>query len=145
MKTRHVLFVDDDEKLLASVARVVADEPYEVWFAKSGQEAIDICKQTPVHVIIADILMPGMDGLKLLQMMKQQHPYAVRLVLSGDGEMNTLLVAINEVGVLRFIPKPWKSNEELRAAIRRALQLYDLQMGERCLCVSRHEAPHGSA
>jgi len=126
MEKRTVLFVDDDEKLLTCLARIVAAEPYGALFAESGQEAIEILTREQVHVIVTDMRMPEMSGLELLKTMKQQYPHVIRLVLSGDGEVATLLGAINQGEILRFIPKPWKSNEEFKTIVRQAIEFYDL-------------------
>lgn len=91
--------------------------------ARSGPSRFS---RDPVHVIVTDMRMPELSGLELLQTVKQQYPHVIRLVLSGDDEVATLLGAINEGEILRFIRKPWKSSEELRTTIRQAIEFYDL-------------------
>ena len=83
METRTVLFVDDEEKVLASLKRGLLDEPYEKLFATSGKEAIELLKQNEVHVIVTDMKMPEMTGLELLRIVKREYPHIVRVVLSG--------------------------------------------------------------
>jgi two-component system response regulator HupR/HoxA len=127
---RTVLFVDDEEKVLSSLQRGLLDEPYNTLFANSGKEALEILKQQEVHVIVTDMRMPEMDGLELLRIVKEDYPHIVRVVLSGYADRDTLLAAINQGDIFRFIPKPLKSNEELRTIIQQAIEFYELH-GER--------------
>jgi len=127
METRTVLFVDDESKVLASLKRGLLDEPYEKLFATSGKEAIELLKQNEVHVIVTDMKMPEMSGLELLRTVKQEYPHIVRVVLSGYTQITTLLTAINQGEIFKFITKPWKLEEEFKGVVREALERYNLQ------------------
>jgi len=126
MEKRAVLFVDDEEKVLTSLKRGLLGEPYETLFANSGKEALEILQRNEVHLIVTDMRMPKMDGLELLRTVKEEYPHIIRIVLSGYADIDTLLGAINQGEIFRFIPKPWKSNEELKTIIRQAVEYYDL-------------------
>ncbi len=125
MEKRRVLFVDDEEKVLKALERSLLDEPYEALFTNSGKEALEILKREEVHVLMTDMRMPEMTGLELLRIVKEIYPYIIRMVLSGYAEINTLLAAINEGEIFRFITKPWK-DEELKTTICQAIEFYDL-------------------
>jgi two-component system response regulator HupR/HoxA len=127
MEKRTVLFVDDEEKVLASLKRGLLDEPYETLFASSGKEALEILKQNQVHVIVTDMRMPEMGGLELLKAVKKDYPHIVRMVLSGYTQVSTLLTAINQGEIFRFITKPWKLEEDFKPAVREAVEYYDVQ------------------
>jgi DNA-binding NtrC family response regulator len=127
MEERTVLFVDDEEKVLTSLKRGLLDEPYETLFASSGKEALEILKQNQVHVIVTDMRMPEMGGLELLKAVKKEYPHIVRMVLSGYTQVSTLLTAINQGEIFRFITKPWKLEEEFKPAVRKAVEYYDFQ------------------
>ena len=127
MEKRTVLFVDDEEKLLRSLKRGLMDEPYNSLFANSGKEALEILDNNDVHVLVTDMRMPEMGGLELLQRVKEDYPHIIRMVLSGYTQITTLLTAINEGEVYKFITKPWKLEEEFKPAIRQAVEYYDLQ------------------
>jgi len=118
--------VDDEEKLLSSIRRILLDEPYETLFANSGSQALEIIEQEQVHVIVSDLFMPEMNGLELLTIVKNSYPHVIRLVLSGNTDRDILLKAINQGEISRFIPKPWESTEEFRTIIRQAIECYDL-------------------
>lgn len=126
MEKRTVLFVDDEEKILRALERSLSDEPYEKLFTSSGKEALEILRKNEVHVLVADLRMPEMDGFELLEVVKKEYPHIIRLVLSGHAEIDNLLKAINQGQILRFISKPCKSNEELKTTIRQAIEYYDL-------------------
>ena len=126
MDRRTVLFVDDAETVLRSLKRSLVDEPYETLFANSGSKALEILEQEEVHVIVSDLCMPEMSGLELLTIVKNSYPHVIRLVLSGNTDREMLLEAINQGEISRFIPKPWKSDEEFKTIIRQAIEYYDL-------------------
>ncbi len=123
---RTVLFVDDEEKILRSLKRGLLDEPYNALFANSGEEALEVLKNNEVHVLVTDMRMPEMSGLELLRIVKEEYPHIVRMVLSGYTQITTLLTAINQGEIYKFITKPWKLEEEFKPAIRQAIEYYDL-------------------
>lgn len=124
MEKRTVLFVDDEEKILRSLKRGLMDEPYESLFANSGQQAVEILQQNEVHVLVTDMRMPEMSGLELLRIVKEEYPHIVRMVLSGYTQVTTLLTAINQGEIFKFITKPWQLEEEFKPAIREAVEYY---------------------
>ncbi len=71
--------------------------------------------------------MPEMSGLELLGIVKNKYPYIIRLILSGYADTQTLLGAINEGEIFRFITKPWKLDGELKTTVCQAIQYYDLR------------------
>ena len=127
MEKRAVLFVDDDEMVLESIERCLTDELYDKYYAKSGEDALEILHREEVHVIVVDMVMPGMDGLELLKIVKKEYPNIVSMVLSGYAQPANVMMAMNEVGVYKFISKPWTFDVDLRTAIQRAIENYNLQ------------------
>ena len=126
MENRTVLFVDDEERLLGSLKRGLLDEQYNTLFANSGKEALEVLKGNEVHVLVTDMRMPEMSGLELLRIVKQDYPHIVRMVLSGYTQIGTLLTAINQGEIYKFITKPWKLEEEFKPAICEAIEYYNL-------------------
>jgi len=127
MEERTVLFVDDEEKVLTSLKRGLLDKPYKTLFASSGKEALEILRRNQVHVIVTDMRMPEMGGLELLKAVKEEYPDIIRMVLSGYTQVTTLLTAINQGEIFRFITKPWKLEEEFKPAVREAVEYYNFQ------------------
>ena len=126
MEKRTVLFVDDEKKILTALKRSLMDEPYDTLFAESGKEALETLQQNEVHVIVVDMRMPEMSGLELLKMVKQEYPHIIRVALSGHTDIDTLLTAINQGEIFRFICKPWNFEEEFKTIIRQTIEYYDL-------------------
>jgi DNA-binding NtrC family response regulator len=127
MEKRTVLFVDDDYIILRSLERGLLDEAYGKHFAKSVEEALEILQREEVHVIVTDVIMPGLDGLDLLKIVGEKYPHIVKIVLSGSVRTHALMSAIREEGVFKFISKPWQLDMGLRLIIREAIDHYNLQ------------------
>ncbi len=120
-----VLFVDDEESILNALRRELIDEEYRCLFALSGNQALNIMEQENVSVIISDMKMPEMDGLRLLKLVKEKYPTSVRVVLSGYTQIPQILVMINQAEIFKFITKPWGS--ELKSVIHEAINYHQLQ------------------
>jgi len=125
MKKRTVLFVDDDEKFLKSLEKSFIDETYTTLFAVSGKDALEIMKQQEVHVLVTDMRMLDMSGLELLKIAKNDYPDIVKMALSGYMPVNTVLSAVNDVEVLKFLTKPCDFTEILKPAVLEALDHYE--------------------
>ncbi len=106
MKDITVLFVDDEKSVLSSLERYLITEPYKKVFVSSAKEALEVCPSQPVHVVVSDMKMPGMDGLTFLRIIKQKYPDTIRLVLSGFSEIAQIIPCINTGEVFRYITKP---------------------------------------
>jgi len=122
-----ILFVDDEEKVLKSLQRGLMDEPYNLLFATSGKEALEKLEKNEVHIIVTDMRMPEMSGLELLRIIKEKYPKIVRLVLSGYTQVTTLLTAINQGEIFKFITKPWRLEEEFKSVLQQAVDYYNLR------------------
>lgn len=117
-----VLFVDDQEEILFLIKRMLKDEPYKVLFANSGEEALEVIKNNEIDVIVTDVIMPNMSGLELLEIVKESHPDMVRIILSGFSQIPTLLSAINNGKIFRYITKPWQVDNEAKGIIHDAIE-----------------------
>ena len=115
----RVLFVDDEPRILTTM-RMLFRSQYEVFFAESGQKALDLLKTQPVDVIVSDQRMPGMTGIELLRTARDLNPNAMRILLTGYSDLNAIIGSINEGEIFRFVNKPW-SNEDLSVTVARAV------------------------
>jgi len=127
VEKRSVLFVDDEEIVLQALERSLKDEAYDKHFAKSGEEALEILQREEVHVIVVDMVMPGMGGLELFKILKKEYPNIVRMALSGYTHPTDVMMAMYQEGIYKFISKPWTFDDDLRRIIRRAIDNYNLQ------------------
>jgi putative nucleotidyltransferase with HDIG domain len=83
--TKHVLFVDDEERILDGLKRSLNDicDDWKMEFALSAEDALGILRQQPVDAIVTDLRMPGMDGLALLDAVRARWPSIPRIVLTA--------------------------------------------------------------
>ncbi len=129
----RILCVDDEGNVLKSLKRVFLDDDYEILTASSGEEGIEILKnKQPGQVVISDYRMPGMDGVEFLRTVYDNWPDTVRIVLSGYADTGSVVEAINEGQIYKFIPKPW-NDDDLRVTVTNALEKYFLQKHNRKL------------
>jgi adenylate cyclase len=120
-----VVFVDDDSNLRESVKRSLRNEEYRLLAVASAQQCVDLLAVTNVHVIVSDLSMPGFSGATLINYFRKANPDVVRIVLSGNLTLTTVLDLINEGQVFRCLEKPC-SGSQLAFAIREALTQSDL-------------------
>ncbi len=121
-----VLIVDDEPKIFQALRRALHREPYELLSAESGEAALNLLAERPIDVIIADENMPNMRGSVLLARCKAQWPEMVRMMLTGDARLETVVAAVNKGEIYRFFIKPC-NEAELIISIRDALQMRQLK------------------
>lgn len=121
-----ILIVDDEVTVLHSINRILDADVYEVFMASSAEEGFAVLKRAPVQVVMADYRMPGTDGVKFLKEVCRQWPETIRMILSGYADIQSVIDAVNEGQIFKFITKPW-NNEDLRITIGRAVERYELQ------------------
>ena len=124
-KKYTVLFVDDEVNILRTLCRIFADENYELLTAENAMEATKILEQKVVDLIISDQRMPGMSGLDFFEKTLPEYPNIIRIILTGQADLEMAIEAINKGCVYKFILKPW-NNHDLLFTVKRALEQYDL-------------------
>jgi HD-like signal output (HDOD) protein len=115
-----ILFVDDEQNVLNSLRRLLYDEPWNLFFADSGAEGLEILKREDIDLVISDVRMPEMDGITFMKQVKELYPQIVRIFLSGYADHKAVIQAFSEGSAQQLLPKPWK-DEELKKVIRGAL------------------------
>jgi PAS domain S-box-containing protein/diguanylate cyclase (GGDEF)-like protein len=121
---RTLLYVDDEPNLLAAVRRAMRHSGYQVLVASSAADAFEILATTPVGVILCDQRMRGMSGTEFLSRVKQMYPEAVRMVLSGYTDLQSVTEAVNRGAIFKFLTKPW-IEEEFTEAVRDAFAEFE--------------------
>ena len=119
-----LLFVDDEPDIVDSLHRSFR-KGYNILTATSGQEAIECIKSHPVDLIISDQRMPGVTGDEVLKAAKELQPGAIRILLTGYSDLESLVKCINEAGIYKYLTKPWEP-EDLKLTVTRALEHLDL-------------------
>ena len=117
----NILVVDDDEMVTKALSTLLKRPDRRVLTCTDPSEVPAIMAKQSVDLIISDEEMPKMTGVHLLTQLKQTHPDAVRILLTGRGNVQTAVQAINDCGVFKFLTKPW-NGDELNAVVAAALQ-----------------------
>lgn len=138
--TLRIAFVDDEPNTLKTLQRVFLDEPYEVLtFLNPGEALEALDKDCGIAVITSDLRMPEMDGAAFLEEARKRCPECVRMIMTGYGDLDAAISAINQGKVYRFISKPWDSLELIQA-VKNAVNKHELQIErKRLLAVTRRQ------
>lgn len=124
-RQRTLLLVDDEENILSALKRLFRREGYQIVTAGGGEEGLQRLAEQPVDVIVSDQRMPGMSGIEFLRRAKALYPDTVRLTLSGFTELQSIIDAVNEGAIYKFLTKPWDDNL-LRSHVAEAFRLKEL-------------------
>ncbi|MGE4528305.1 MAG: HD domain-containing phosphohydrolase [Rhodospirillaceae bacterium] len=125
-----ILLVDDDVNLLSSMKRQYRGK-FTLETATSGEEAVERIAAGPAPaVVVCDMRMGGMNGVSTLAKIKEAAPDTVRLMLTGNADMQTAIDAINDGSIFRFLTKPCPP-ELMEAGLAAALEQHRLVMAER--------------
>jgi len=109
---KHVLVVDDDQHILEVLDARLASAGYCVMRAENGEEALERLKAGGVDLVISDIRMPGMDGMKLLEFIEKLHPGLPMILLTAHGSISGAVDAMKH-GAVDYLTKPFDGRELL--------------------------------
>jgi response regulator RpfG family c-di-GMP phosphodiesterase len=126
----HILCVDDEPRVLEGL-ELNLRRHYRVSTATSGKSGLMIVKgDAPPAVVVSDMRMPEMDGAAFLAQVREQAPNTVRLLLTGQSDMNSAIAAVNQGQIFRFLTKP-SDPKSLLAALDAAVQQHRLLTAEK--------------
>jgi CheY-like chemotaxis protein len=127
-----ILVVDDDAEVGDAIRRVLERAGFDVSVSSSAEDALEVVGQRPPDVIITDIIMPKLNGLELLKILRERHPRIQVIAISGGGSLNpsgykpdaisthAFLAAAHQAGAGEVLTKPFEVHDIL-AAVRRLL------------------------
>ena len=126
----RVLIVDDEPRQRFVLSAMLADGGYEIQFAGDGQEALERLTTFNADVIVADLVMPRMDGFELLRHLKERGDLTPAIALTGFGSMEKALSAVHDLKAFWFLEKPvepraFKALLERAISYKRSLQKAD--------------------
>ncbi len=118
----NIVIVDDERMVTSSLKSLLKLEGYtNVNTFNSPFEAVEYIKITRVDLIISDFYMPGLNGIELLGKAGEINPGTTRILLTGYADKESAIKAINEIGLYRYIEKPW-DNDDLMLCIKNGLE-----------------------
>jgi two-component system response regulator HydG len=115
-----VLIVDDEAANLESLERIFAREGMRTFTAPSAPRALEVCRQHRIHVVLTDLMMPGMDGIALIKALATVAPDAEVVVMTAYGTVETAVQAMRE-GAYDFVEKPLKRVQIVKS-VRKAAE-----------------------
>jgi DNA-binding NtrC family response regulator len=128
----RVLFVDDEPNVLEGIQRSLRKQ-VDLQTAGSGAEGLRVLTEAgPFALVVSDMRMPTMNGAQFLAKVREQSPDTVRMILSGQADLQATIAAVNEGHIYRFLSKPCPA-EQLLVAIADGLKQHRLITAEKVL------------
>lgn len=115
-----VLVVDDEEGIRKGSERILKRMGCRVLTASNGTQGLDMLSREPVGLVLLDLKMPGIDGMEVLQRIRDHHSQVLVIVITGFATIETAIEAMKQ-GAYDFIPKPFEP-DQLRIVVDRALE-----------------------
>jgi two-component system, probable response regulator PhcQ len=122
----RILLVDDESHVLAALVRLLRHalpKTTQVESHTSPLTALARATEVPFDAVLCDYRMPEMDGVAFLKAFRDIQPQVPRLILSGVTDFDVLMNAVNEVGLYRYLIKPW-DDDEIIAAVRDSAMMH---------------------
>ena len=119
-----ILFVDDEPQVLALIRQLLTDEDWDCRYLASASEALLALEREPFDLLVSDVSMPGMDGIRLAGEVRQKYPGVIRIFLTAFAQQANIIKALTEGNAQQIIPKPWiaqEFKEIIRSALRQSL------------------------
>ncbi|MEI7537081.1 MAG: response regulator, partial [Comamonadaceae bacterium] len=117
----RILIVDDEEIVIRSCRRILSDgELYSVDSTQDGTSALRKVEESEYDLMVLDIMMPGIDGLEVLQQVKERHPDVDVIMVTGLSQIQTAVKAM-KLGAFDYLSKPFDP-DELKHVVDRALE-----------------------
>ncbi len=116
---KTLLIADDEPNIRRVLQAIFVKDGYEVQVAENGVKALEWAAQHPVSLLITDLIMPDMNGVELIQKIKQKHPDSVAIVITAYATIKTCVDAMR-YGASDYITKPFDM-DEIRAVVKRAV------------------------
>ncbi|WP_447983522.1 sigma-54-dependent transcriptional regulator [Nitrospira sp. Nam74] len=125
MGQAHIVVVDDDHGVREVLHDLLTQDGYQVTVVADGPSAIQTVKDTVVQVVIADLRLPGMDGLRVLEQVTQLDAKIVGIVMTGYGTIDAAVKAM-KAGAFDFITKPFDA-DAVSIVVNKALEFQRLR------------------
>jgi DNA-binding NtrC family response regulator len=121
---KRVLLIDDEPRVRASL-KMVLESTYEVFQAGDAQEGLELFRKEAPHLVLLDVILPGTDGLAILQTLRTEDRSTPVIMLTGTKSVKTAVDAM-KLGAADYLSKPFEV-EELRIVVDKALNSQELE------------------
>ncbi len=116
----NILVMEDDLSVAKGLEMVLSEEGYDVNWAGTGELALEAFKQKRYDLLVADLRLPGINGMEVIKQVKEEKPETEGIVITGYGTTSTAVEAM-KLGVHDFLPKPF-TEDQIKASINEALK-----------------------
>lgn len=123
-KNGSILVIDDEESVRVSLAKILMKIGYEVQVAASGEEGLEKVRQNAFDLVITDLKMQTIDGLEVLEKVKQIQPETLVIIITGFASLDSALAAIRK-GVCDYLVKPFQI-ETMKLVVQRSMKMKHL-------------------
>ena len=123
MKETHILVMEDDASISAALDMILTEAGYDVDVAETGEAALELFEQKGFDLIIADLKLPGINGMEVIKQIKEKKPEIEVIVITGVGTQPIAEEAMT-LGAHDFLPKPF-TDDQIKTAINEALKHHD--------------------
>jgi response regulator RpfG family c-di-GMP phosphodiesterase len=124
--------VDDEPNVIEGLSRRLRRD-YQIFSAQDGAQALRLLEQEgEMHVIISDMRMPNMNGAQLLSEARRWYPEMIRILLTGQADLDSAIQAVNEGQIFRFLAKPCPA-DVVKSVLQAAMRQHELVTAERVL------------
>lgn len=122
MEKGKIVVVDDDKIVTSAFATLLKVEGFsDAHFFNNPKDALEFIKENTPDLVISDFLMPEMNGLEFLSKVNKIYPEVSKILLTGYADKENAIRAINEIGLYRYIEKPW-NNDDLIINIKNGIE-----------------------
>ena len=115
-----MMIVDDEERFLSTTRKLLEKKGFDVQTASSGGDALEMLRTSPVHVVVLDVKMPGMDGVATLREIKRQFPMVEVIMLTGHATVESAIEGLKS-GAVDYLMKP----ADIEEIIEKATQAFN--------------------
>jgi PAS domain S-box-containing protein len=134
----HILVVDDEKVIRDGTERILTKEGYKVATAEDGERGLECLKSRKFHILLLDLMMPGIRGMEVLKIVLEEQLALLVIVITGYATVGNAVEAMKN-GAYDFIPKPF-TPDQLRIVVRRAIDKLTLEKKAELLRLEREKS-----
>jgi len=133
----HVLLVEDELNVAKGLEMVMREEGYEVDLAETGHDALDKFKVSEFDLLVADLRLPDMDGMEVIQKVRERRPRTNVVIITGYPSVSSAVQAV-KMGVSDYLRKPF-TEDEFKTAVKGALEKKEKESMEKLITETHQE------
>lgn len=125
-----ILIIDDEKGIRESLSSALRDEGYETTAVGNGFDAFNIMKEKNFDIVITDLVLPGMDGMEILNRVKKEYPDTIVVMITGHESVENAVEAMKS-GADDYIPKPILDHDEMLMKLAKAVEIRNIKKENR--------------